>query len=68
MIAKRIPGIIPRPENEAFLEILYIYSAAGITSDHHEVGFHRPFRSPHHTISELDYSVAEPFRVPAKFL
>ena len=53
MIAKRIPGIIPRPENEAFLEILYIYSAAGITSDHHEVGFHRPFRSPHHTISEV---------------
>ncbi len=53
MIAKRIPSIMPRPANEEFLEILRVYSAAGITSDPDKGEFNRPFRSPHHTISEV---------------
>lgn len=52
MIAKRIPTIMPEPSLDEFLEILAVKSAAGISlSDEHRC-FQRPFRSPHHTISE----------------
>ena len=52
MIAKRIPGIMPRPEIDEFLEILSIHSAAGITLDAENRIYERPYRSPHHTISD----------------
>lgn len=52
MIAKRIPGIMPAPSLDEFLEILGIQSAAGITLADENRRFRRPFRSPHHTISE----------------
>ncbi len=53
MIAKRIPSIIPPPSLEEFLEILGIYSAAGLTQFDENKRFRRPFRSPHHTISKV---------------
>ncbi len=53
MIAKRIPGIMPEPELEEFLEILSIQSAAGTTLCQENRYFQRPFRSPHHTISDV---------------
>lgn len=53
MIAKRIPGIMPQPSLNEFLEILSIQSAAGITLDTQQRNFQRPFRSPHHTISDV---------------
>jgi magnesium chelatase family protein len=53
MIAKRIPTIMPRPSVDEFLEILSIQSAAGITLNHENRYFQRPFRSPHHTISDV---------------
>jgi magnesium chelatase family protein len=53
MIAKRIPTIMPEPTQEEFLEILSIHSAAGITLDPAERAFQRPFRAPHHTISDV---------------
>ncbi len=53
MIAKRIPTIMPEPTREEFLEILSIHSAAGITIEESERAFQRPFRSPHHTISDV---------------
>ena len=53
MIAKRIPGIMPPPLNDEFLEILSIYSAAGIARETDKNCSARPFRSPHHTISEV---------------
>ena len=53
MIAKRIPTILPEPSLDEFLEILGIQSAAGMTivSDEHSI--QRPFRAPHHTISDV---------------
>jgi len=51
MIAKRIPSIIPEPTLDEFLEILGIYSAAGLSQSNKF--FKRPFRSPHHTISDV---------------
>ncbi|MEM1221629.1 MAG: YifB family Mg chelatase-like AAA ATPase [Verrucomicrobiota bacterium] len=53
MIAKRIPTIMPRPDLDEFLEILSIQSAAGITLSQRNRMFERPFRSPHHTISDV---------------
>ncbi len=53
MIAKRIPGIMPAPTLQEYLEILRIHSAAGQTM---EGGLHflqRPARAPHHTISDV---------------
>ncbi|MCR5184318.1 MAG: YifB family Mg chelatase-like AAA ATPase [Opitutales bacterium] len=53
MIAKRIPTILPEPDLDEFLEILGIQSAAGMTIVGDEHGIQRPFRSPHHTISDV---------------
>ena len=53
MIAKRIPTIMPRPSMDEFLEILSIQSAAGTTLNTENRYFQRPFRSPHHTISDV---------------
>lgn len=53
MIAKRIPTILPDPSLEEFLEILGIHSAAGITLADEHCQIRRPFRAPHHTISDV---------------
>ena len=53
MIAKRIPTIMPRPDIDEFLEILSIQSAAGATLKMENRNYERPFRSPHHTISDV---------------
>jgi magnesium chelatase family protein len=53
MIAKRIPTIMPDPQLEEFLEILNVQSAAGSTLRQENRYYQRPFRSPHHTISDV---------------
>ncbi len=53
MIAKRIPTIMPEPSLDEFLEVLRIHSAAGLTLQKEHPCFQRPFRSPHHTISDV---------------
>jgi magnesium chelatase family protein len=53
MVARRIPSILPDPSLEEFLEILGIQSAAGISLAPDNRCFQRPFRSPHHTISDV---------------
>jgi magnesium chelatase family protein len=51
MLAKRLPTILPPLEFEAALELTKIHSVAGLTG---RAGLitQRPFRSPHHTISD----------------
>ncbi len=51
MLAKRLPTILPPLEFEAALELTKIHSVAGLTGRTGLVT-HRPFRSPHHTISD----------------
>lgn len=53
MIAKRIPTIMPAPTLEEHLEILCIHSAAGRTLSGEMTWGTRPFRGPHHTISDI---------------
>jgi magnesium chelatase family protein len=53
MIAKRIPTIIPAPTLDEHLEILSIHSAAGRTISGETGWGTRPFRGPHHTISDV---------------
>jgi len=53
MIAKRIPTIMPPPTSDEFLEVLSIHSAAGRTLQGDMPWGVRPFRSPHHTVSDV---------------
>ena len=53
MIAKRIPTIMPKPTLDEFLEILSIHSASGNSNEFNPQYPKRPFRAPHHTISDV---------------
>jgi magnesium chelatase family protein len=53
MLAKRIPTIIPPLTLEEALETTKIHSVAGKIDDHTALMTRRPFRSPHHTISDV---------------
>ncbi len=53
MVAKRIPSIMPEPILDEHLEILSIHSAAGRTITGEMNWEARPFRSPHHTVSDV---------------
>lgn len=51
MIAKRVPTILPDISFEESIEITKIYSVAGLMKESKSLITKRPFRSPHHTIS-----------------
>jgi len=52
MLAKRIPSILPLMTLEESLDATKIHSIAGTLAPHQALITHRPFRSPHHTISD----------------
>lgn len=51
MLAKRLPTIMPRPTFNEVLETTKIYSICG-KLENKSLILQRPFRSPHHTISQ----------------
>ncbi|MBP5325888.1 MAG: YifB family Mg chelatase-like AAA ATPase, partial [Pseudobutyrivibrio sp.] len=51
MIAKCIPSILPPMDSKEQLELSKIYSVTGLFDERKGLMKHRPFRSPHHTIS-----------------
>jgi len=53
MLAKRLPTIIPPLTLDEALETTKIHSVAGKIDDHTALMTKRPFRSPHHTISDV---------------
>ncbi|MGP6159026.1 MAG: YifB family Mg chelatase-like AAA ATPase [Vulcanimicrobiaceae bacterium] len=53
MLARRLPSILPAMSAEEALEVTKIYSVTGMLSDDAGVVTTRPFRSPHHTISQI---------------
>ena len=52
MIAKRIPGIMPPLTLEESLEVTSVVSVAGLMGVGEALVTERPFRNPHHTISQ----------------
>ncbi len=52
MLARRLPSILPDLTFEEALEITKIHSISGLLSQNTPFIFKRPFRSPHHTITE----------------
>lgn len=52
MLARRIPTILPKMELEEALEATKIHSVAGTLIANQPIIATRPFRSPHHSISE----------------
>ena len=51
MLAKRIPSILPDMTREEALEVTGLMSVAGLLDPERPLALHRPFRSPHHTVS-----------------
>lgn len=53
MLSRALPSILPKMELEESLEVTRIYSVAGLTSQNNPLINIRPFRSPHHTSSQV---------------
>lgn len=52
MLAQRLPSILPDISFEESLESTKIHSICGLLSEENPIILTRPFRSPHHTITE----------------
>jgi magnesium chelatase family protein len=52
MLAQALAGLLPPPTREEIIEITQVWSASGLTAERPTVNF-RPFRSPHHSASQV---------------
>ncbi|MCB9438442.1 MAG: ATP-binding protein [Anaerolineales bacterium] len=52
LMARALPGILPRMDLNEALEVTRIYSVAGLLDRENPLVMARPFRAPHHTISQ----------------
>jgi magnesium chelatase family protein len=52
MLARRLPTILPTMAFDEALEVTKVYSVLGLLQDGDVMMSERPFRSPHHTISD----------------
>ena len=53
MLARRIPSILPRMSFDEALETTKIYSVLGLLERERSLIANRPYRAPHHTISDI---------------
>lgn len=53
MLAKRLPSILPSMSLNEAIETTKIHSVAGNTKNKEGLILERPFRSPHHTVSDV---------------
>ncbi len=52
MLARRLPGILPLMERAEAIETTRVHSVAGLVAPARPLISRRPFRSPHHSISD----------------
>jgi len=52
LMARALPGVLPTLSWDEALEVTRIYSVADLLHNHQPIITTRPFRSPHHTISQ----------------
>ena len=52
MLAQRLPSILPKMSFAESLETSKVYSVMGLMPNHQPLIVGRPFRSPHHTVSD----------------
>ncbi len=53
MLAKCLPGILPKMNLREVLEVTRIHSVCGLLDKRQTLATSRPFRAPHHTISDV---------------
>jgi magnesium chelatase family protein len=53
MLARRVPGILPPLTFDEAVEVTAVHSVAGLLSPGAGLVCQRPFRAPHHTISDV---------------
>jgi len=53
MLAKRLPSILPDMTVDECIETTKIHSVCGLLKESNKIITQRPFRSPHHTISNI---------------
>ena len=66
MISRALPSILPDMTDDEILETSLIYSAAGLLCDKNSLVVTRPFRSPHHTISDVGISGGGKYPAPGE--
>lgn len=53
LLARSLPTILPEMDQDEMLEVTKIYSVAGMTGEGKSLIAERPYRSPHHTTSNV---------------
>lgn len=53
LLARRLPGILPPPSFDEAMETTAIHSVLGLVPPQEGVIRHRPFRAPHHSVSDV---------------
>ena len=66
MISKALPSILPDMSDDEILETSLTYSAAGLLGEKGGLVWNRPFRSPHHTISDVGISGGGKYPLPGE--
>ena len=66
MLSKALPSILPDMEEEETLETSLIYSATGYLNQDNSIVSKRPFRSPHHTISDVGITGGGKYPIPGE--
>ncbi len=66
MLARRLPTILPRLRFEEALEVTKVYSVMGLLEGGQGLWTERPFRAPHHTISDAGLVGGGPLARPGE--